>query len=293
MIYDDGDFTFFSTDGKTKKDDEIYFGVEVEVEGNSYKSLESAARIIDRSQLFWYSGDGSLNHYGLEVKTMPFTWEFLEKNREMWQPLFDLEAEGFSDSERCGMHVHVSHGLLSDQNIFAIISFIYRNYDLSRWLSGRLYDSKYALVGVSDETLTRVLVSSLCRKTVSSKSMAVAFHEYETMELRLFQGTCNPTKYWERLESAAAIVGSVVAMDKEPSVDEFLEFCNQSNYEYLKERLKALPDKLTIRRSSIFKKDKTELKLSIIMDLLRRNRLHSCKKCARKILERIETTQCA
>ena len=118
-------------------------GFELEVEFDEGDDLEQIyyelkADLEEKfSALFTIKFDDSLD-YGLEIVSMPFTYEHLMKEPNLLPDLCQLlEGYGASIQTTCGLHVHQSSAAISPLTLFKLQNFVYNNIHDLLWLSGR------------------------------------------------------------------------------------------------------------------------------------------------------------
>jgi hypothetical protein len=124
MVDDKLDFTARSYYAKKGT---LYMGVEIEVE----KAYDLADNFLDKAKedaenprFLYLKSDGSLDHSGMEIVTMPAT---LESFMHMYpidaiQWLRNMGARAWNRS-RCGMHVHLARSAFTPSHLWKFIKF--------------------------------------------------------------------------------------------------------------------------------------------------------------------------
>lgn len=275
------------------EENKIYYGIESELEaiGSPYSVKTKAQQMLSSNKLFYYGEDGSLWEPGIEVKSMPATWEWIKENRQRFSSLFDLRDLGFVGSRRTGMHIHCYKEPIEQKSIINIFKFVYRNAEFSRLISGREEDSRYAKIYIDQCELGSILGSVFSKQKKTSKNLALCFHEYGTMEFRMFCGTSDPKKYWTRLEAVRHLVNICQFLDHEPTVDEYVELVTHNDTPYLYDFLSEtnIPKGKIDDRYGFLDSIGDEIHIKRIQSLLEKNGYHQCKECAQKILDKLRS----
>lgn len=177
----------------------LYFGVETEIELPDRANADALAESI-ADEFFYCKYDSSLS-YGFEIVTMPFTWEYMTKNRERFLPMFQLRNEGARsyNTSTCGMHVHMSRAAFSHLQLLKFIVMFYDYPDftfrVSRRTRGR-FDC-YARCEKPDNVVDLARHNS---PTWAGGRGALNFSNYHTIECRIFRGTLNPYGWFANME---------------------------------------------------------------------------------------------
>ena len=184
---------------KEKKENKFY-GIELEVElpdcDGRLSTLESAN--ID-NEYFFFKEDGSLDSGGVEIVSMPATYNYIVNNFDLWDRVFflkSMDAESFN-TRTCGMHVHISRDSFSRFHLYKFIQFFYENVSFVHTLSGRPEISSYANFGSLDH---KCLVEKVVYKNYCDKYDAINLSPRNTVEVRIFQGTLESNRFLSNLE---------------------------------------------------------------------------------------------
>ena len=109
------DRQFLHADGETVSDSTLYFGTEVETQGDDPENRNCVSNYQD---IYHLESDSSLHGIGaFEMISQPMTWEFILANFDRIKTLFlDLQAHGQRGHEGhgAGLHVHVSKAAFKD-----------------------------------------------------------------------------------------------------------------------------------------------------------------------------------
>lgn len=195
------------------------FGVELEVEAKRVR-LPTQSHYHDRDQTSrelayqWLravdgfklsdkyvvcKSDGSLNSRGFEIVTRP---DGLAQHKRRWEGFFAANPGSCMTSwsgGRCGMHVHVNRGALSELQLGKMLVFINEptNSRLVSAVAGR-YRSQWCRY--SAKTLTSP------KDGDDGRRVALNCENESTVEFRIFRGTVVRRAFMKNLEFVAAVV---------------------------------------------------------------------------------------
>ena len=217
-----------------------YLGVELEMEYPTSDLRANAAEAI-RCNIFYGAcydckEDSSLGDYGMEVVTQPATpaYHMSGYNDVMLAAGKEYGATSH-DNGNCGLHVHIDRDYFTEtgiqyacdrvgyimDTIFSnnegqIVNFTRRRYSqLNHW--AQLMNMS---VCKSERTLDYKL--SEYRSSKYMRYQAVNMENCDTIELRIFRGTLNPTTYYATLEFVAALAYVTRALLPCPEIAETL-----------------------------------------------------------------------
>ena len=219
---------YHHTDAKTflhtgNDSNQPYLGVELELEFPTSDLRANAAKRIrchtDYGDYYDCKEDGSLGEYGMEVVTQPATpaYHMTGYNDVMLSAGKDCGATSH-DNGNCGLHVHIDRDYFTETGIqyaadragyimdtifsnneAAIVNFTRRRYSqLNHWAQ-----LMHMCVCKSERSLNSKLMEY--RSSKYTRYQAVNMENVDTIELRLFRGTLNPTTYYATLEFVAAL----------------------------------------------------------------------------------------
>lgn len=208
------------------KEGEIFKGLGIELEvcrknGNTNEVLRGLKTILGNHVT--YETDCSIGD-GFEMVSQPHTID--EFYKVDWALALDyLRTNGFisHDSEKCGLHVHLSRALFGDtreqqdENIGKMILFYEKWYDnvvkISRRADGQLrwarrYYSDYSLIdfldrfGVAEETKENVLkdVCKNWKKASVDRYKCVNTNNSNTIEIRIMRGTLRKETFYATID---------------------------------------------------------------------------------------------
>jgi hypothetical protein len=184
-----------------------YFGVELETEVKdpSEKNVQAKLREIDdlMGDAVIMKRDGSLQN-GIEIVTRPY---LKEKQYIIWEKFLTKRPNGLIswNSDRCGMHVHVSRDVLTEGIIAKAVCFInsQANKKFVYVMSGRK-DNSYTKYKAKDPETAAL---------TSERHEAINLCNQETIEFRMFKGTLKKESVYKNIEF----------------VDALLDFCSQED----------------------------------------------------------------
>ena len=115
----------------------LHMGVELEVsfgQDAGRTDLIRHAREVHRKSdsLVYLKEDASIEGYGFEVVTHPFTWAWAKDNFPIDYVGY-LEREGAIPHESCGMHVHLDRRAFTRTHLFKFLAFHYHDDNVA-WL---------------------------------------------------------------------------------------------------------------------------------------------------------------
>lgn len=198
---------------KPKKGAPYLFGVEMEVEFDSYEDREDFTE--KTSNWFYCERDGSLDDSGCEIITVPLLPSDAKKTA-FWEPLTSYLKGHANASTRCGLHVHISKSILGDGDAFnsnlGKLLYAYHhhwaetNYNIRIAGRARAYhacDGKTPEGDAAKFFGGKVFAATSIRDKVSesmrNKSYSKRYHDINitnsnTIEYRKGAGTINPER---------------------------------------------------------------------------------------------------
>ncbi len=223
------DAIFHSTD----KNERLFFGLEIEVEGWDSKSDSAMhAYQLESMDLAYLKNDGSLNN-GFEIVTHPMSHDFFKNEAsDFWSVLEDLRSKNGVrvkswDTKTCGLHIHISRtGFNGGAHMHRFLNLVYSNPDFYSTLAGRTSDqwAKFTDIyrreykrdangerifnldnGYEIET-KRTFKHKLDNERNSDRYSAVNTLNRETLEMRIFRGSVNGETIKAQIDLAHASV---------------------------------------------------------------------------------------
>lgn len=181
----------------------LVFGVELEIEPRGHSSQSEILQALPSRNDYFCKEDGSLNA-GVEIVTVPMT---LEQHREVfdWRgvlaPLLPLAMSG-SRTQRCGMHIHVNRGALSNLTLAKMYLFINEpaNLRLMELLAQR---SNNRWAAMQKKTWGDCKGPEYYRSAGRYQALNLTRN---TAELRLFRGTIRYDRVMKNIEVAHSLV---------------------------------------------------------------------------------------
>jgi len=184
---------------------ETFFGVELEIElANSSSGLKTGAQMVKNSfgDFVYMKYDGSLQN-GFEIVSHPFSFEWYKANFKS-DILRELAQMGFRswDSNTCGTHVHISRKAFKDSaHVWRFVQLFLKNKNEWVKLAGR--NSKRWSSFEKDKL---PILEILKKKTNPERYCAVNLCNYDTIEIRIFRGSLNETRFRSAIELVAGAV---------------------------------------------------------------------------------------
>ena len=206
--------------GTSRKGVYMGFELEMEIRGSS-DDLQEAARFASNTLLpiAILKSDASIGrdgYSGFELVTQPHSHtEYRDNSALLWNTIETLRTSHKArswDTNTCGLHIHVSRaGFSSGAHIHRFIAFIYHNSEMMMKFAGRKTDfARFNDVYKFDEYDKPVMsfkhkIGNPQRNSTERYS-AVNTQNRDTLELRFFRGTMNPSGVLSALDLTQAIV---------------------------------------------------------------------------------------
>ena len=197
----------------------LHFGIELEMEIRDGELVDSSEYIMEMMGDFVYlKEDSSINsggYKGFEMVSHPATLEYFTNSRNLWTTLDYLKRVHTArswDAKSCGLHIHISRkGFKSGAHTHRFLSLIYKNSDKMMKLGGRKSTyAKFNDVYMYDEfdrpyfTLAHKVAHP--SNSMTERYSAVNTQNENTLELRFFRGTMNPSGVLSAIQLAHATV---------------------------------------------------------------------------------------
>jgi hypothetical protein len=206
--------------GTSRKGVYMGFELEMEIRGDS-DEFQEAARFASNALLpiAILKSDASIGrdgYSGFELVTQPHTHtEYRDNSALLWNTIDTLRTSHKArswDTNTCGLHIHVSRaGFSSGAHMHRFIAFIYHNSEMMMKFAGRKTDfARFNDVYKFDEYDKPVMsfkhkVGNPQRNSTERYS-AVNTQNRDTLELRFFRGTMNPSGVLAALDLTQAVV---------------------------------------------------------------------------------------
>jgi len=195
---------FFDEETESLKNSD-FFGTEVEVQFRAGTPINQVSSIFNKNAFCWTTFDSSVGH-GFELKILPMTLKYLEKNgdeclRELWD-LVNHPAKNKNPSG-LGMHVHLNSTRFEYDDELTLASFFMRDpvwsakfgkrtqAEAERWFAD-LYRRYPAQTPIE------------CRETMLRGRHYVPITKTSkrpTYEVRVFRSTVDPKVYIDRIRT--------------------------------------------------------------------------------------------
>lgn len=212
-------------------DDTMYLGIEMEYEvnGNRESSLVPILRHLHEHAII--KGDGSLRN-GVEIVTCPATYE---EQVKVLKPFFDSFPSMLKPEATCGIHIHISRGILAAGTQGRLLAFMNNQENKSKLtaLAGR-YNQQYAGMGENTK------ITQILRGGDSQRYRMLNTTNTNTLEFRLFKSTDK----WEDMLVFMQFVSAIVEYCKPCSTNlNYEEHKKYGNFEaWLKSYRKEYPN---------------------------------------------------
>ena len=201
-----------------KDNNDLYFGLELEMEIRSGNISESAQHIQNKvGGIIYLKQDSSIGRQGydgFELVSHPISFGYwTTQMSNLWQGL-DYLRENYEarswDTDTCGIHIHISRaGFKSGAHTHRWLTLIYKNAPEMMKFAGRKSDyAKFNDVWQYDE-YDRPYFSvkhKLDRRSHTERYSAVNTQNEHTLELRFFRGTTKSSGVLSAIELAHASV---------------------------------------------------------------------------------------
>ena len=175
--------------------------------------------------------DGSIGHNGIEIVTVPMSFEYIKKTDYFFNFYKNVEgALGSFSRNSTGVHIHIGRKFLTTLQQAKIVDFINNsmNFDYLIKIAGRDF------VNDNSNTYARPLFKDFSIKDVadyiksrssSDKYNAVNINHRETIEIRIFKGNVKPEVLYRYIEFTDALVNFVKNVSLETNqYFKFIEF---------------------------------------------------------------------
>jgi hypothetical protein len=193
----------FRRTGRDLESRALHFGTEVELDMVGELDNTQALRLLadgDKARLFYCKHDVSCGR-GFEVVTHPFTFDWMMNNPEAFDPMFGLASimRGH-ESERCGMHVHMSKDAFTELQMFKFMRFFHMNTEFIKSISRRPIGRFEKWAKIISPERSALMKFALKRGHIDFARGALNPDNESTMECRIFRSTLSPTAYYGNIE---------------------------------------------------------------------------------------------
>lgn len=198
----------------TDENTHLYFGTEVETEGNT----ENRVCVTPYTDLFHLEHDGSLGRGGFEIISQPMSWEYLKANKdrigEMFKALQNAGQMGHdAPSGNCGLHIHVSRNAFTNDEAIKRAIILVNGFAPDMQLFARRRGTCYCRYSGSfnyGKKTQRILDGTYetIDKYGHNVAVNIANHDRRknTVEFRIFKSTLSLPTYLAAVEFVKNIV---------------------------------------------------------------------------------------
>lgn len=183
-----------------ERDKKLHIGVELEVQTEEIENkkpfCEDINSVFDENDIY-LKYDGSLNDCGIEIVSMPMTFNYMKENN-IWGKIFNTIYDYPMDiNDECGLHFHIDKKYLDNKTI-QNIDFMVNAFDTYfAEIGGREFNSYCSSVKKSIDDFG---------KSSGSRYLAVNLTNRDTVELRFCRSTDNFETFMERLKAIIKLV---------------------------------------------------------------------------------------
>lgn len=188
--------TFFLMNGETE---ELFFGVELEVDGTPTRSVNDVANDIANimpKDFIYFEDDNSLHEEGFENITQPATLAYHTSIINQYKKMFDVILNAglrSHDKPDCGLHVHFNIDFFPEEDneycVARLITMVNKFWDEIRVFSRRSPRALNDWAGKYQDTPEYIAKQWKNGCLHRDKYYAVNLNHKDTIELRMFRGT--------------------------------------------------------------------------------------------------------
>jgi hypothetical protein len=230
--------TFFGTI------DNLFFGCEFEIAIPTSIMPEVMADAITEKcnqtengnflQYFYAKHDGSIGH-GVEIITQPQTYKFIVEHKYLYDELFEFKKHGChaSDTPSCGFHVHMDKTAFGNTQLYKFIKFVHTFKSFVHNISERPNLSSYSTYGLNQYMLPITQIAKVKNDPNGRKYNSVNLVHSTTVEVRVFQGTFEWTRFIKNIQFCLALYEYTnnESINK-ISTERFIEFLEKTKNRY-------------------------------------------------------------
>lgn len=195
----------------------LFMGFELETQIHGSLDLASAYASQALGNMAILKHDSSISgrsgHGGFELVTQPMTHNYYRNHADnLWSVIDTLREQHTArswDTDTCGLHIHVSRkAFTGGAHTHRFLAFIYKNAEMMMKFAGRKTTyARFNDVWRFDEYDRPYLslMHKLDHRAPSERHSAVNTLNEDTLELRFFRGTMNPSGIRSALDLTQAI----------------------------------------------------------------------------------------
>lgn len=203
------------------KKDQVYYGIELEVDGGLGESRSAAYTILQVLPECYAKHDGSLAD-GFELVSCPCTYDHFMSRRNRWVSAMGSLSKWCyrsNSTNTCGLHVHISREPFGEENVSKLIYIVHRFWPQFLRFSRRGPLDRLDRYAALYRNIRTVAAADRIRRTTPSyhdaRYRAVNLTNPKTVELRFFKGTLNPVAFFATLQMCNLLVQKLPSMSVE------------------------------------------------------------------------------
>lgn len=234
---------FLKTDTEKDKNNNEYFGFEIEVSKyEDSKDAENFLSILENNTVY-IKQDGSVS--GFEIVTHPMTRTYFYNNfkQNLERGMKYLIRQGYSGHNRAGIHIHVSKEAITEEQLSKLTMLLYpktrkvynlwlkitqrKENELNQWSSmspaSLCHDKKTIIKNIKDDKTKNV--------ETRERYTAINTRNENTIEFRIF----NSNMRIERIVKNAEVIFSLLDFtktNKMPTMTNYLNFVEENSDKY-------------------------------------------------------------
>lgn len=236
---------------KSVTDTSIPLGIELEVLNKRVKKsvLTSyiSTKINTKNSIFYFKDDSSIENLGngiygesFELVSHPMTYNYIKDNKDTILSIMELKQYGCTSfrANTCGMHIHMDSSYFQASHLYRFLKMIYDNDDFTYLVSDRNDREWFDRYCSMDPPFDLKVAASHKRNSSDQQSRHVAVNMSSgyTVEVRIFKGTLNYTRFMKNIEFCVAMY-EYTKNTRECSVEGFKQWLVTTDYRYLVEFL--------------------------------------------------------
>lgn len=185
---------------KERADNELYFGVELEVDGDK-SNADALTKFPDNKYVF--KEDSSTE--GFEIVSQPMTIKYIKQNEAWYEKLQELKSKQYTSYRggNCGIHVHVSKDQIKPIDAWKMVYFMHKCQEYIHKFTQRTGSQRDRWANYKTPEYMNLPGSALVMKesypSNSDRYVALNFTS-QTIEFRIFRGTLDHTRFTATLE---------------------------------------------------------------------------------------------
>lgn len=211
------EYKFIGTQRKADKDNNIWYGLEVE---NSYNKQQLGLFVYKNKESVYLKSDSSIRgtKYNAEVVTMPHSFDELMKEDGLLDSINKIDTE--EDREENGCHIHISRTAWKNTRHYQLWYYLFhKNKELVEHIAGRK-ETAYCKHKLSDTKIHKKKFN----KNDRERSLAINEANDATIEVRVFQGTTDSIKLKTYVQFLDSLLKYTKYYTKKVSLEKWYEY---------------------------------------------------------------------